>query len=437
MDRTSELTFIHRQIVPRDDRRPKPSRAFIKVGMMNSLQHAVIPDGNERPGVAPARKTLFTPLPSEVLFEMIDAIFKCNGPLSWKDILAFVTSTPEIQLVFREYRTMFLRRHLSGTPKTLGSPSDFVARYTDGRDTSQYSEDHGRWFWKICKPLSQVYTLLDLPGDIKTRLGLEDWHCSPRNKDDFVALFSTTPSWDPKALIDYDHHAALWRKRPVPSRKNVDEIPFLRRLTLPELEALEDIWHWLGFFYVRIIADEGLHHLARGQDGSYLARVEKFCFVIHWLCERGLELLCRVIGASPEGRREVLRDAINVAYQMKYDRGYTFYRNFVLNEGIWSEIFHRMRFTAGADAEEELKKHKRYLELWHRQWVAACEPGELRRHLTIAQAQMLLVNHGVSADELSDAELSAFLLNPAPAAARRQRSIATYASYNATAEEES
>lgn len=430
MDRTLELTFIHRQMV-----RPKPSHAFIKVGMMNSHQHAVIPDGNERPGVSPARKTLFTPLPSEVLFEMIDAIFKCNGPLSWKDILAFVMSTPEIQLVFREYRTMFLRRHLSGTPKNLGSPSDFVARYTDGRDTSQYSEDHGRWFWNICKPLSQVYALLDLPGDIKTRLGLEDWHCSPRNKDDFVALFSTTPSWDPKALIDYDHHAALWRKRPVPSRKNADEIPFLRRLTLPELEALEDVWPWLGFFYARIVVDEGLHHLARGHDGTYTAKVVNFYFVIHWLCERGLELLCRVIGASPEGRREALRDAINMANQMKYDWGYPFYRNFVLNEGIWSEIFHRMRFTAGAEAEEELNEHKRYLELWHQQWRAAYETGEQSRHLNVAQAQRLLVSHGVNAAQLSEAGPSAFQLNPA--AAGSQRSIATYASCNATAEEES
>ncbi|KAF4886636.1 hypothetical protein CGCF415_v010396 [Colletotrichum fructicola] len=436
MDRTSELTFIHRQIVPRDNRRPKPSHAFTKVGMMNSLQHAVIPDGNERPGVPPARKTLFTPLPSEVLFEMIDAIFKCNRPLSWKDILAFVTSTPEIQLVFREYRTMFLRRHLSGTPKNLGSPSDFVARYTDGRDTSQYSEDHGRWFWNVCKPLSQVYTLLDLPGDIKTRLGLEDWHCSPRNKDEFVALFSTTPTWDAKALIDYDHHAALWRKRPIPSRKTIDAIPFLRRLTLPELEALEDVWHWLGFFYFRLIVAEGLYYLARGQDRIFAGLGATNLYrVIHWLCERGLELLCRVIGASPKGRREALRDAINMAHEMKYDQGNTHNLNFVLSEGIWSEMFHRMRFTAGADAEEEWKKHKRYLELWHQQWRATYETGEQSLHLNVAQAQRLLVSHGVNAALLSEAERSAFQLNPA--AAGRQRSIATYASYNAIAGEES
>ncbi|KAF4924877.1 hypothetical protein CGCVW01_v003810 [Colletotrichum viniferum] len=367
---------------------------------------------------------------------MIDAIFKCNGPLSWKDILAFVTSTPEIQLVFREYRTMFLRRHLSGTPKNLGSPSDFVARYTDERDTSQYSKDHGRWFWNICKPLSQVHALLDLPGDIKIRLGLEDWHCSPRNKDDFLALFSTTPSWDPKALIDYDHHAALWRKRPAPSRKTVDAITFFRRLTLPELEALEDVWHWLGFFYLRIIVAEGLYYLARGQDRIFAGLgAVNICFVIHCLGERGLELLCRVIGASPNGRREVLRDAINTAYEMKYDRGNTRYRYFVLNEGIWSEMFHRMRFTAGADAEEELKNHNRYLELWHQQWHAAYETGERSLYLNVAQAQRLLVSHGVNAAQLSEAEQSAFQLNPAVAG--RQSSIATYASYNATATEES
>ncbi|KAH0425550.1 hypothetical protein CcaCcLH18_10864 [Colletotrichum camelliae] len=400
--------------------------------MMNSLQHAVIPDAYHQPGVAAARKPLFVRLPSEVLFEIIDTIFKCNGPLSWKDILAFVTSSPEMQLIFREYRTMFLRRHLSGTPKDLGSPSEFVARYADGHDTTQYSEDHGRWFWNICRPLSRVYALLDLPGNIKTRLELKDWHCSPRNKDEFVALFSTTPSWDPKALIDYDHHAALWRGRPTPSRKKIDEIPFLKRLTLPELEALEDVWHWLGFFYIRTIVTEGLYHLARRPDGYFPGlAAQNLYFVIHWLCERGLELLCKVIGASPEGRSVVLRDAINMAYNMKSDWGNTSYLDLVLKVGIWSEIFHRKRYTAGADVEEEVKKHNSYLKLWHQQRSAAYKTGEMSRSPNVAQAQILLFNYAINSAQLSAAELSTIQRNPAP-----MRSIATYAN-NSTAREES
>ncbi|KAK2772688.1 hypothetical protein CKAH01_13887 [Colletotrichum kahawae] len=401
--------------------------------MMNSLQHAVIPDAYHQPGVAAARKPLFVRLPSEVLFEIIDTIFKCNGPLSWKDILAFVTSSPEMQLIFREYRTMFLCRHLSGTPKDLGSPSEFVARYTDGRDTSQYSEDHGRWFWNICRPLSRVYALLDLPGNIKTRLELKDWHCSPRNKDEFVALFSTAPSWDPKALIDYDHHAALWRGRPTPSRKKIDEIPFLKRLTLPELEALEDVWHWLGFFYIRLIVAEGLYYLARDPDGNYAGVVaNNFYFVIHWLCERGLELLCKVIGASPEGRSEVLRDAINMACKMKSGWCNTSYIDLILKVGIWSEIFHRKRYMAGAEAEEEVKKRRSYLKLWHQQRSAAYETEEISSRLNVAQAQVFLCTHGVNPAQLSPAERDRIQRNPAPI----PRSIATYAN-NLTAREES